>query len=687
MLFSLLGPVEARDDTGAVVHMKPKVLALLAVLLLRNAKPVTNDEIIKLLWGDQYRSLDTLRGYVAELRTILTGAFGDSVDFPKRRGMQQLSVAPDSVDYHRFKNHLRVGQVASNRADHRTAITNFESALAQFKGKPLAGISGGRLDYLRASLEDEWRMAAINYVEECLKVGSHTKALAEANEYLVRWPDDPKLRRLQIDARSEAGQRSQIGGSADRTLSAELPADQAVRVTLDDKGFTGSANGKSIYLTTAEVYELGGRAVTDGYVDRADIPGTGDGDEFDQWRSRLPDGGGTVLLDTTTVRNALMALGMPRPTPLAMLDLATLSTALVCYDHIVVQLGDLPESRQLINLGAVFLDPPNPALQRRLMHQSGSVLLRMQSQEALGERLALGWARFLGWATSQCLLDTEGWDRQQDSPPSWDGVVASYYMDDLIGIPDDGARQRAFLAIQTLRTFANDALASHLNIPYLAAPFRAPVQTMILREKYQNQRVIERLLQEISPRPADAPRMTDEPYSREFSAPFILGLVLKEMASNSTTRDDYWNVIAAYRERFQPLREGIDRDRADWDGNIGPYVRKILTRASEFGVRTEGMDLDSVITMRQTVVAPQALPIKLASLFEPEQQLPTLVQQQFQPQLYLINSLRHEAEHLRTAAYQVDRIWGHRWAEREHRQLNQLRASNPVPLLRTGELT
>lgn len=446
-----------------------------------------------------------------------------------------------------------------------------------------------------------------------------------------------------------------------------------------------SANGREVRLTAAEAVRLRSSLLAGGQdweVTKAlDLAADS---AFELWRSCLPGDGGKVLLDTTTVRNALLALETHTPTPLALLDLATLSTALVCYDYVVIQSADLALRERLAGVGGVFLELPEEELQKLLLQQCGHALHLLGFQDGLRERLERDWEEFLGWPAGRCQLDVEQWDREQHSPPDWDGIVASMYMDDFFGIPADGPKREIFLGIQTVRTFANDAVANNLGIPYLAAPFRAPVQSMLIREKHENQRAIEKILQAIGPQPVNVARTTDEPYSRQFSAPFVLGLILRKMQGPG----DYWHLIAEYRERFRPLREQLERDRCEWDGNIGPYARKLIQRACGIPeVLTQGEDIAvGVTTAVASAVAPWALLIKFASLYQPARKIYRRVQQRCQPHLYLINSLRGEAECLKAADWQVKRVWGCQWNEHQYKQLDQLRASNPLPLLRMGTL-
>lgn len=304
------------------------------------------------------------------------------------------------------------------------------------------------------------------------------------------------------------------------------------------------------------------------------------------------------------------------------------------------------------------------------------------------EELEGAWAKFLGWPPEYVRLDLHAWDYYQHSPRYWDGIVAGEYMNNLLieGARDGSAR---FLGIQTMRTLVNHDLASRLGIPYLAASLRSPVQSLLIRKSHERQLVLDRLIQQLSPPYSKASDLSDVPYSIEYSAPFILALALERMREP----DDYWKVIADYRKRFRPLRERLRRDREKWDGRAGPYVRRMLRRIrpSDFLEQAGQATIDSsavlVAGALGGIAGPSAsLAMKLLMLLNPAERVQMCYRRWFRPELYLLASLRDEAEQLRALDGRVQNIWKCRWGEEEYMELDLLRATNPAPFLRLGTI-
>lgn len=413
------------------------------------------------------------------------------------------------------------------------------------------------------------------------------------------------------------------------------------------------------------------------------------GDGFDSLRTQIPSGL-SVLLDTTTVRNALRALDPGTPDPLALLDLATLSTAVVCFENVLVQ----PFSWRLTEASEFGI---------RILEQSRELvtgpLWSINFEAAEGLRLhdqrrqifEAAWADFLHWPRNCTWLDFNNWDQFQHSPVDWCGVAASEYMRDLLIERPIGESNAKFLAVQTMRSLVNHELASRLGVPYLATSLRSPVQCLIIKENHERQLVLDRLVGELGPAPARrAVTGSDESYALEYSAPFILGLILQRMR----VPGDYWEILARYRQRFRPLRERLQKDREDWDGRVGPYVRRMLqhvTFASRLAQEGEQAAVDASATLVAVGLggvagASASLGMKLVSLLHPAERVQRCYHRWFRPELYLLTSLRSEAEGLRALDRQVESIWKCRWDQWHYRQLDMLRAASPAPFLRLGTL-
>jgi hypothetical protein len=416
-------------------------------------------------------------------------------------------------------------------------------------------------------------------------------------------------------------------------------------------------------------------------------PATEAGDGFDMIRAQIP-AGLSVMLDTTTIRNAVGALEERAPSPLALLDLATLSTAITCFDNVLVQPFGT-HIAQAADLGIQVLDCPRDFIAGPLWSICAIASNQLRENEARRDSIEAAWAQFLGWPRHEARLGLYSWNRHQNSPYYWDGIVASYYTESLFDLQgSDSARE--FLDIQTMRTLVNHELASRLGVPYLAAGLRSPVQSLAIRENHERQLIIDRLIQALAPRPARMPSAESEPYSLEYTAPFILALALEQMS----TPADYWPVIARYRSRFSSLRQRLRKDRESWDGRTAPYARQML-QSLKTAAELAGQGEQATVDVSATLVAgalggvagaSASLGLKLISLVKPADHLTRCYNRWFRPELYLLTSVRDEAANLRALDHRVQHIWKCTWLPSDYRQLDMLLAANPAPFLRFGEL-
>jgi DNA-binding SARP family transcriptional activator len=183
--FRALGPVEAVVAGRPVDLGTPKQRALLALLVSRVGQPVAVEVIREALWAGHPppSAMTSLQAYVANLRRVL------EPDRAPRTPATVLRTCPggyllDSrvvdVDVHRFGGHATAGWQAWDRGDPQQALSEFEAALALWRGQAYAEVGNAscvvpdvaRLEELQLSVV-EARCAAL------LAVGAHELAEAE----------------------------------------------------------------------------------------------------------------------------------------------------------------------------------------------------------------------------------------------------------------------------------------------------------------------------------------------------------------------------------------------------------------------------------------------------------------------------------------------------------------------------
>jgi hypothetical protein len=421
---------------------------------------------------------------------------------------------------------------------------------------------------------------------------------------------------------------------------------------------------------------------------------TSEADLYDL-RRQLPDDELLVLLDSTTLQNGLSCVhGLTPPGPLGLIDLSILTFAAICCDRIVLQSSGMVKALMSEELASVSITLAYPEPRRFIRNTLWSLCVGVGSQggHRVGqEAMTKAWNDLLYDGKQEVILDLHAHDEYQDSPGYWDGIPASHYFGDLFApalYPSDkSAKSRnGFLSIQTIRTLYNDAVAGALGIPYVSSSLRSPIHWLLIREKTEMRLLLDQLLSEVGPPTVSEPdAMQENPYMAEFSAPFLLGLVLEKMA----THNDYWPVVLDYRERFAPLRKRIAREREQWNGRSGAYLDRFLSEfrgaSEQYGPRVRGVagvgaDVGVALTGLPVAVA---IKLGVAALARPARREWL---RRRRPDIYLLMSLSDEAKSLRMAEEQVRRIWGRSWDRAGREQLERLARGHPTGLARLRDL-
>jgi DNA-binding SARP family transcriptional activator len=192
--FRALGPLEATVAGRPVDLGAPKQRKLVALLVSRLGQPVPVDVMLEALWADSPppSAMTSLQSYVANLRRALEP--GRAPRTPTRvlhtndRGYL-LDGHVVEVDVHLFERRAKAGWQAWNRGDPQEALSEFEAALALWRGEAYTEVSHSvhvaaevaRLGELRLSAV-EGRCAAL------LAVGAHEVAVAELEAFMQAHP-------------------------------------------------------------------------------------------------------------------------------------------------------------------------------------------------------------------------------------------------------------------------------------------------------------------------------------------------------------------------------------------------------------------------------------------------------------------------------------------------------------------
>jgi YVTN family beta-propeller protein len=189
--FRVLGPLEVVEHGQPVALGGPRQRALLAILVLRRGDVVSADRLIDLLWAERppATAAKTLQGYVSHLRKAL----GHGV-LLTRSGGYLLAATPEQVDAEQFEARVRDARDALAVGDAGRARELLVSALALWRGEPLADLAYERFAGGEVARLEEARLAALeDRIEADLALGRHRAVVGELEALVGVHPNSERL--------------------------------------------------------------------------------------------------------------------------------------------------------------------------------------------------------------------------------------------------------------------------------------------------------------------------------------------------------------------------------------------------------------------------------------------------------------------------------------------------------------
>ena len=197
MQLRLLGSVEARVDGRVLPLGAAKQRAVLAMLALRPATPVSADELMEGLWGEHppATAAKMVQQYVSQLRRLLTGGDGGRAAIVTRGRGYELRIAPDDVDACRFERLVSEGAA--------------REALALWRGPPLADIADEPFAAAAIRrLEELWLAATEAAIDLDLAEGRDSELVGELEALIAREPLREHLRAQLMLALYRSGRQA-----------------------------------------------------------------------------------------------------------------------------------------------------------------------------------------------------------------------------------------------------------------------------------------------------------------------------------------------------------------------------------------------------------------------------------------------------------------------------------------------
>jgi DNA-binding SARP family transcriptional activator len=201
--FKILGPLEAADETGALLLGGQKQRAVLALLLLEAGRVVSQDRLIDALWGETppRTAVTSLQNFVSQLRKTL----GPDVLETKAPGYR-VNVRPGELDVERFRLLLE----EARRLDAEEKARKLREALALWRGPALADFAFEAFAQAHIAHLEELRLATLEErVQADLEAGRHAELVGELEVLVAEHPLRERLRAHYLLALYRAGRQAE----------------------------------------------------------------------------------------------------------------------------------------------------------------------------------------------------------------------------------------------------------------------------------------------------------------------------------------------------------------------------------------------------------------------------------------------------------------------------------------------
>lgn len=225
--FALLGQLEILKDGIDHAPTAPKVLQLMALLLMRPGRVVHTHSIIEELWADRppRSARTTLQTYVYHLRRCIeqNGLAADAEQMlATRLPGYVLRITPSQVDVHNFQQLCQDGRAELAAGQAAAAARSLRAALNTFSGPPLANVACGPvLSRYVVDLQEQRRNASHLRIEAEIACGAHRELIGELRATASVDLLDEVLHGQLIRVLARSGRRSEAMGTY-RDLRARL---------------------------------------------------------------------------------------------------------------------------------------------------------------------------------------------------------------------------------------------------------------------------------------------------------------------------------------------------------------------------------------------------------------------------------------------------------------------------------
>ena len=215
MEFGILGPLEVRTSSSAVLIRRGLPRTLLCALLLRPRQTVSSDFLVELLWSDDLprNPANALQIQISYLRKTFSAAEASgAVLLETRAGGYALTIEPSAVDAHRFDTAARgFTRLDALRTEAQLvgALDDVDSALGLWRGDALQDVAD--MDFARGEITrlEELRVtAAERRADLLLRLGRPEDVISDMSDLVRRAPLRERLHERLVLALYRTGRQA-----------------------------------------------------------------------------------------------------------------------------------------------------------------------------------------------------------------------------------------------------------------------------------------------------------------------------------------------------------------------------------------------------------------------------------------------------------------------------------------------
>ncbi|MGW2413686.1 AfsR/SARP family transcriptional regulator [Streptomyces tubercidicus] len=241
----VLGPIRLGTPDRRVGLGSDKERCVLASLALSASRPVALETLIDRLWdnGPPAKARQSVHAYISRVRKALREAAADTA--PPRPAQEPpaitqhahtytLAIAPEHVDWHRFRKLTTQAQSQSHAGNYSAAAALLHEAETLWEEEALAGLPGIWPEQTRARLAEERLGAATSRIAAELRLRRFHEALGPLSSLISQHPHDEMLLEYLMLAYYGSGRHAdalRVYQDARRRLRQDLGADPSEQLT------------------------------------------------------------------------------------------------------------------------------------------------------------------------------------------------------------------------------------------------------------------------------------------------------------------------------------------------------------------------------------------------------------------------------------------------------------------------